>query len=91
MELCIQRYRARRKFDSVRSNIFTKYLVLGGVDSGVKAFNGGLDEGTLEASTAAEIAEIGASDYIRSGSIKFYNTEDPNWVIDFEGVAKGFL
>jgi hypothetical protein len=93
MEVCIQRYRACRKFDSLRSNIFTKYLVLGGVDSGVKAFSGGIDEGTLETSTAAEIAEIRASDYIRSGggSIKFYNAEDPNWVIDFEGVAKGFL
>jgi hypothetical protein len=93
MEQCIQRYRARRKLDARRSNIFTKYLLLGGVDSGVKAFSGGLDENTLESSTAAEIATIQATDYIRSGggSIKFYNAGDPNWVIDFEGVVKGFL
>jgi hypothetical protein len=67
--------------------------VLGGVDAGVKAFNGGLDKETLENSTAAEIADIQATDHIRSGGpIKFYNAGNPvNWVIDFEGVAKGFL
>jgi len=76
-----------------RSNIFSKYLVLGGVDASVKAFNGGLDKETLESSTASEIADIQATDHIRSnGPIKFYNAGDPvHWVIDFEGVAKGFL
>jgi hypothetical protein len=93
IEQCIQRYRARRKFSEVRSNIFTKYLIYGGIDSGLKAFSGGLDEETLETSTAAEIATIKATDYIQSGnqSIKYYNVDDPNWVVDFEGVAKGFL
>jgi hypothetical protein len=67
--------------------------VLGGVDAGVKAFSGGLDKETLENSTAAEIANIQATDHIRShGPIKFYDAGDPvNWVIDFEGVVKGFL
>lgn len=93
IQQCIQRYRARRKLNSERANIFSKYLVLGGVDASGKAFNGGLDKETLENSTAAEIADIQATDHIRShGPIKFYNAVDPvNWVVDFEGVVKGFL
>jgi hypothetical protein len=94
MQQCIQRYRARRKLNSHRANIFSKYLVLGGVDAGVKAFGGGLGRDTLENCNAAEIEDIQATDHIRSGGgpIKFYDAGDPvNWVIDFESVVKGFL
>ncbi|KAE8442563.1 hypothetical protein EG329_003050 [Mollisiaceae sp. DMI_Dod_QoI] len=92
IQTCIQRYRARRNLDSDRSNILTKYFMLGGVESGTKAFTGGLDQETIESSTAAEIAALQASDYIRTGSgnAKYYDGSD-NWVVDFEGVAKGFL
>jgi hypothetical protein len=65
---------------------------LGGIESGAKAFNGGLDTETLENSTAAEIAAIRATDFIRTGSSKYYDPEnDEDWVVDWEGVAKGFL
>lgn len=92
METCIQRYRARRKLDEVRSNILTKYFMLGGVDSTPKAFTGPLDKETVENSTAAEIAAIQASDYLHvdSKNAKYYDGGD-GWVIDFEGVVKGFL
>lgn len=92
IETCIQRYRARRKLDEHRSNVFTKYLMLGGVEATAKAFTGGLDKEILENSTAAEIAAIQATDYVRTGtkSSKYYDGSD-DWVVDFEGVAKGFL
>jgi hypothetical protein len=66
--------------------------MLGGVDSTLKAFTGGLDKETLDNSTATEIAAIQATDYVRTGTqnAKFYDGSD-NWVVDFEGVAKGFL
>jgi len=66
--------------------------MLGGVDSTLKAFTGGLDKETLENSTSAEIAAIQATDYVQIGTnnAKFYDGSD-NWVVDFEGVAKGFL
>ncbi|KAM3069454.1 hypothetical protein ACMFMG_005559 [Clarireedia jacksonii] len=92
IETCIQRYRARRRLDNARSNILTKYFSLGGIESGSKTFNGGLDKDTLENSTAAEIAAIRATDFIRTGSSKYYDPEDDeNWIVDWEGVAKGFL
>lgn len=78
--------------DSVRSNILTKYFSLGGIESGGKTFNGGLDKDTLDNSTAAEIAAIRATDFIRTGNSKYYDPEnDEDWVVDWEGVAKGFL
>ncbi|RKF78326.1 putative argonaute sirna chaperone arc complex subunit arb1 [Golovinomyces cichoracearum] len=92
MQSCIQRYRACRKLEQVRSNVFTKYLALGGIETGIKQFTGGLDKETLENSTAKEIADIQATDFIRTHphSSRFYDGSE-NWVIDFEGVAKGFL
>lgn len=95
MQSCIQRYRKKRNLDSVRANILTKYFMLGGVESSsTKAFTGGLDEETLADATAAEIAAIQATDHIRSGvkNAKYYDPASPeHWVVDFEGVAKGFL
>lgn len=92
MQTCIQRFRAKRKLDQVRANIFTKYLSLGGVETGAKQFTGGLDKETIENSTANEIADIQATDFIRTNhkNTKYYDGSD-NWVIDFEGVAKGFF
>lgn len=69
--------------------------MLGGVEaSTTKQFTGGLDKETLQNSTAQEIAAIQATDFIRAGNMnaKYFDPSDPeNWVVDFEGVAKGFL
>lgn len=95
IQTCIQRYRARRKLDALKANIFTKYLVLGGIEATGKAFTGGiLDEETLEQCTAEEIAALQATDFVRSGTTnaKYYDPAKPDgWVVDFEGIAKGFL
>ncbi|TVY86211.1 Argonaute-binding protein, partial [Lachnellula willkommii] len=95
IETCIQRYRARRKLDSVRSNIFSKYLILGGIEATGKSFTGGaLDKETLESATAEEIAAVQATDFVRSGvkNAKYYDpNEAEKWVVDFEGIAKGFF
>ncbi|CZT45504.1 uncharacterized protein RSE6_05820 [Rhynchosporium secalis] len=92
METCVQRYRARRKLDEVRSNILTKYFMLGGIETTAKQFTGPLDKDTVDNSTAAEIAAIQASDYLRVDckNPKYYDGSD-NWVVDFEGVVKGFF
>lgn len=93
MQSCIQKYRARRNLDSVRNNILTKYFMLGGIEaSTTKAFTGGLDKATIEESTAEEIRAIKATDYVSTGNKKYYDPLDTEgWVVDFEGVAKGFL
>ena len=66
--------------------------MLGGLEASAKSFTGGLDKETLENSTAEEIRAIQAHDFIRSGNKKYYDPADVNnWVVDFEGVAAGFL
>ena len=63
-------------------------MTYGGIDSGPKMFGGGLDQKTLEESTAADIARMSATNCVR------YDKEDPRsseYVVDFDGVLKGFL
>ncbi|KFY38808.1 hypothetical protein V495_06354 [Pseudogymnoascus sp. VKM F-4514 (FW-929)] len=95
IETCIQRYHARRKLDEHRANIFNKYLSLGGIDTTMKAFTGGVDNETLEDFDGPTIADINATDVMFSGDgsgSKFYDPSEPqNWVVDFEGIAKAFL
>jgi len=92
IEMCMQKYRAKRNLDSTRNNILTKYFMLGGIDATPRAFTGSLDKETIQNSTAEEIRTMTATDFIRPGSKKYYDPEEPeNWVVDFEGVAKGFL
>ncbi|KAI1003847.1 hypothetical protein K3495_g4363 [Podosphaera aphanis] len=92
IETCIQRFRARRKLDQVRANVFTKYLALGGINTGPKQFTGGLDKETIENSTTDEVIAFQATDYIHTGqeNPKFFDGSD-KWVVDFEGVVKGFF
>ncbi|KAI9883502.1 MAG: Cleavage polyadenylation factor subunit clp1 [Watsoniomyces obsoletus] len=87
IETCIQRYRARRKFDSNRKDVFDKYLSLGGVDAGPKIFSGGYTPGQLSELNSAQIQTQTATDFIG----KDKDNENPIWVVDFESVAKCFL
>ena len=81
METCIQRYRARRKWDPARHAIFSRFLVLGGVRSGQKSYGGGLNlEGRVsedeEGPDAEEIAMQTATDYVCSFEISNRNSND---------------
>ena len=73
----------------------TRFFILGGIEaSGSKNFTGGLDKDTIENSTADEIAAIQATDFVRAGTTnsRYYDPLSPEgWVVDFEGVVKGFL
>ena len=86
IETAIQRYKARRNLDSERKDLFDKYMVYGGVDTGPKMFSGGLDSLTLEGSTAAEIIAITATNFVSANK-----EESDDYVVDFDGCAKGFL
>lgn len=71
-------------------------MILGGIDANPKQFTGGLDSETTQQGTSQEIADIKAQDYVggpgpfADTNAKFYDKSD-KWVVDFEGVAKGFL
>lgn len=98
IEECIQRFRALRRMDNTQDNIFSAYLLLGGVDSRTRQFQGTskLNNAALEGYTKAEVRDITADDVIPRGQgatdIRFYNPSAPeHWDINFTAVASGFL
>ncbi|CAK7211338.1 hypothetical protein SBRCBS47491_001090 [Sporothrix bragantina] len=95
IETCIQRYRARRRLDSERSNVFNRYLKLGGIDCTPCMFNGaaGFEEG--QTMTKDDVRALTATDVVpRAGNkdSKFYAADNAEmWTVDFCGVTSGFL
>ena len=89
IETCIQRYRARRKMNSEISDYFDHYLILGGVSTGKKMFSGGIDHGKDCELDSEQIAILRATDYVDTD--KDDTGYDASWVVDWEGIAKGFL
>ncbi|RPA86762.1 hypothetical protein BJ508DRAFT_119856 [Ascobolus immersus RN42] len=96
IEQCIQRYRARRRFDHFRTQVFTNYLVLGGISSGQKMFSGGIDikEGEDDAEAIAkQVATDFVIDKIKlsQGSSDRQDEDGEIWDVDFVTVVKAFL
>ncbi|KAK7750802.1 hypothetical protein SLS62_007201 [Diatrype stigma] len=91
IEECIQRYRARRRFDQERTLMFNKYLFMGGIDSQPRQFTG-MDSHAFGDADKDEIRTMTAVDFIGGAGSRFFELGDEdNWEIDFEGVVKGFL
>lgn len=88
IEIAIQRYAAKRNFDSVRKDVFDKYLAYGGIESGPKMFSGGLDATDLSNMDAAEIALAKAHHSVAADK---NNDGDSHFVVDFEACAAAFL
>ncbi|CAK7270524.1 hypothetical protein SEPCBS119000_004133 [Sporothrix epigloea] len=95
IETCIQRYRARRRLDNERTNIFNRYLRMGGIDCNPRMFNGAADFEEGETMTKDDVRALTATDVVpRAGSktSKFYATDNAHmWTVDFSGVVAGFL
>ena len=88
IEIAIQRYVARRNFDSVRKDLFDKYLAYGGIESGPKQFSGGLSAVEMSNMNAAEIAAMKARHFVAADKI---DDGESNFVVDFEACAAAFL
>ena len=81
--LAVARYTSRRKFNDFRLKIFDKYLAYGGLSTGIKQFQGRVEEKTSDM-TATDIA-------IEKSK---YHVEDETMdvsVVDFDAVVRGFL
>ncbi|RYP62942.1 hypothetical protein DL771_009506 [Monosporascus sp. 5C6A] len=93
MEECIQRYRARRRLDQEQTQMFNKYLFMGGIDSQPRQFTGmALDTEALAEADKDQVRTMTAVDFIGGAGSRFYELgEDEHWEIDFESVVKGFL
>jgi hypothetical protein len=99
IEECIQRFRARRRISSEREALFSRYLLLGGIDASVRQFQGtrNIGEDVLEDATKSDVREMTADDVIQRGADgnrnpRYFNPNYPeHWDVDFTGVAAGFV
>lgn len=92
IEECIQRYRARRRLDPLRTNMFNKYLFLGGIDASQRQFTGlSQDRGAMAEADAEEIRKMTAIDFVGGSGSRFYDNNSEDWEVDFEAIVKGFL
>lgn len=93
----IQRYRARRRLDAVRNQVFTQYLILGGVDATARQFQGAdkLPDDLIRESTKGELRDMVSDDVIHRGGEgggRFYHpASSEHWDVDFTGVVAGFM
>ncbi|KAK0667787.1 Argonaute complex, subunit Arb1 [Cercophora samala] len=93
----IQRYRARRRLDSVRNQVLTQYLILGGVDATARQFQGAdkLPDELIRESTKSDLRDMVSDDVIHRGGKgggRFYHPATPeHWEVDFTGVVAGFM
>ncbi|KAF2103313.1 hypothetical protein NA57DRAFT_52839 [Rhizodiscina lignyota] len=86
IQVAIHRYTGRRKFHQSNMNIFGAFLKYGGIEAVVNQF-AGLSKNDLEGMSALEISEV-------KSKYQVGDDKDPSerkWVVDFEGVVKGFL
>jgi hypothetical protein len=99
IEECIQRFRARRRLGTERDVLFSRYLLLGGIDSTTRQFQGArnIENDVLEEASKGAVREMTADDTIQRGgegnrNARFYNPNYPeHWDVDFTGVAAGFV
>ncbi len=75
--------------DSDRKGLFDKYLSYGGVDVTPNMFQG-MDTKAFEDMNAGEIIAATATARVASDK-EITGTDVSKWVVDFEGVVKGFL
>ena len=81
--LAVARYTSRRKFNELRLKVFDKYLAYGGLSTGIKQFQGRVDEKTSDM-TATDIAIENSKYHIED------ETLDAS-VVDIDAVVRGFL
>ncbi|KAK5165189.1 uncharacterized protein LTR77_009287 [Saxophila tyrrhenica] len=94
IETAVARFSARRKMHQETRQIFSRYMIYGGMEGGQNMFTGGaLSKEETEGLSRKEIAEktayYGVSERVLDG-FDVFEGED-TWHVDFEATAKGFL
>lgn len=80
--------------DPEQTTMFNRYMFLGGVDSEQRQFTGIAQDidalADMEGGRDAQ-RDAMARDFIGNGGTQFYQPGSKDWVVDFEGIVKGFL
>ncbi|KAL5594116.1 hypothetical protein BROUX41_001162 [Berkeleyomyces rouxiae] len=85
--MAITRFKGRRRLTGDLPRYFNEYLAVGGIDDSQNSFQG---TGTGKRSAdddAPAVLEPG----LDSHNQRWFTPDDPNWAVDFTGVAAGFI
>lgn len=85
IEIAIQRFKQKRRMHEMYAKVFNKWMKFGGVDCTPRMF-GGVSQQEMKEMTAEEIARATATHHV-----PWDREEKDKWVVDFVGVAEGFL
>ncbi|KAF2459108.1 Argonaute siRNA chaperone complex subunit Arb1-domain-containing protein, partial [Lineolata rhizophorae] len=86
LEIAIHRYKQKRKFWTFAGQVFNRFLKYGGVEAKERQFTGPMDEVLTQNKDKGEVAQLLATHQLDPEL-----DEADTWVVDFEGVAKGFF
>ncbi|PHH51253.1 Argonaute-binding protein 1 [Ceratocystis fimbriata CBS 114723] len=82
----ITRFKGRRRLVGELPTYFSDYLAVGGLDTFQNPFQG---SGVNQSSPDCAPASLEPS--LDGHSQRWWSPDDPNWVVDFTGVAAGFI
>jgi len=86
IELAIQRFKQKRRMHEMYSRVFGKFMLYGGVESGPRMFGAKPSPAEMKEMEAEELTRALATHHV-----PWSRQDEQQWVVDFDGVAKGFL
>jgi hypothetical protein len=87
----VLRYKMNRKFHQETQRVFHAFLNYGGFDERPSGFTGGTSKEDEEGLSKEEKAIRKQVNYISQDVIQSIEEADGKWIVDFEGVTKGFF
>ena len=98
IEYAINKFNNRRKMHQHTRAIFVKFMTFGGIESGMQQFAGGRadkkqlkKQGLDEEEIIERTAQFGLSERVIAGLDVYTEEATATYIVDFVGVAKGFL
>lgn len=91
IETAVLRYKMNRKFHQNTLRSFHAFLNYGGFDERPSGFTGGTSKEEAEGLSKEEQARRKQVNYMSKEVTRSVENADGRWVVDFEGVTKGFF
>lgn len=91
LETAVLKYKMNRKFHQESFRVFHAFLNYGGFDERPANFTGGMSKEEEEGLSKDEKATRKQVHYVSDEAMQSLEEGDGRWVVDFEGVTKGFF
>jgi hypothetical protein len=91
LETAVLKYKMNRKFHQETMKMFHAFLNYGGFDERPSGFSGGTSKEEEERLSKEEKARRKQVNYVSEAVMQSIDESDGKWVVDFEGVTKGFF